>query len=493
MAMGRRNRRTQGEFWIARERVPGGAGHVFYERLNSFLAAAGFDEFLEATCAKLYAETLGRPSIPPGVYFRMLLIGHFEKIDSERGIDWRCTDSLSLRRFLGYELDQDTPDHSSLSRTRKRIDLQTHQAVFDWVLKRVAENGLLSGGPTGLDASTLEANAAMKSIVRRDTGESYNEFLANLAQASGIETPTTEELLAFDRRRKDKKTSNDDWHNPSDPDAKIAKMKDGRTHLAHKNEHVVDLETGAILAAEIHAADQGDTATMMATLESAAHSLHEVRNDAQVVTTCKANGVIDPQASGWDSLQINEVVADKGYHSAQSVTNLEEVDIRGYIAEPDRGRQCWRVEGKKSMTEAERTLEQEFKHQQQAAVYRNRRRIRGARSKSLHRKRGEFVERSFEHVLDDGGMRRVWLKGREKISKRYKVHVAGFNLGLVMRKWTGFGTPRGLAEVTKKAANALRGLLRRWIAPARQFALHITATLLKVAAHFSGARTALAA
>lgn len=488
MAMGRRNRRTQGEFWIARERVAGGAGHVFYERLNQFLAAAGFDEFCETTCAKFYAETLGRPSIPPGVYFRMLMIGHFEKFDSERGIDWRCQDSLSLRRFLGYELDQDTPDHSSLSRTRQRIDLETHQALFDWVLKRVAESGLLSGGPTGLDASTLEANAAMRSIVRRDLGESYNEFLANLAQASGIATPTAEELLAFDRQRKDKKTSNEDWHNPSDPDAKIAKMKDGRTHLAHKNEHVVDLETGAILAAEIHPADQGDTTTMMGTLESAANSLHEVRNDEQVVATCKANGTVDPE-----KLQVNEVVADKGYHSAQSVTNLEEVDIRGYIAEPDRGRPCWTVEGKKSMAEAERAQEQEFKHQQQAAVYRNRRRIRGERSKALHRKRGEFVERSFEHVLDDGGMRRVWLKGREKISKRYKVHVAGFNLGLVMRKWTGFGTPKGLAETLKAEANALRAHLRRWIVPVRQFALHITATLFKCPPYFFGARTTFAA
>ena len=518
MAMGTRGGEAQGEFWIARERIRAGSGHVFYEQLNQVLAAAKFDEFCQTACSKFYADSLGRPSVPPGVYFRMLMIGYYEGLDSERGIAWRCADSLALRRFLGYELDQGTPDHSSLSRTRKRIDLETHQALFDWIKKRLAENGLLSGGPVGLDASTMEANAAMKSIARKDTGESYQEFLKSLAQASGIETPTAADLAKFDRQRKDKSASNDDWHNPHDPDARIGKMKDGRKRLMHKNEHVVDLETGAILAAEVHAGDQGDTTTMMATLESAANSLHEVRTDEQVIAACQANGVIGTAKeqkadldsacdkshnANLDHLQIEEVVADKGYHSAQSLTNLEEVEIRGYIAEPDRGRQCWTVAPPKTPATAdaqerarienEHQQEQEYKRKQQDAVYRNRRRIRGARSKALHRKRGELVERSFEHVLDDGGMRRVWLKGREKINKRYKVHVGAFNLGLLMRKLTGFGTPKGLAEAMKSGKKSLRGLLRRWIAPVRQSTLRITATLFKFPAHFFGARMSFAA
>ena len=500
MAMGRRPEQAQGDFWIVRERVQCGPGHPYYERLNQFLAASGFDAFCEASCSKFYDQTLGRPSIPPGVYFRMLLIGYLEKIDSERGIAWRCADSLGLRHFLGYAPDQATPEHSTLSRARNRIDLETHQAVFDWALKRLAENGLLSGGPLGLDASTLEANAALKSIVRRDNGESYNEFISGLAKASGIETPTAAQLAEFDRKRKDKSASNDDWFNPHDPDAKIAKMKDGRTHLAHKNEHVVDLETGAILAAEIHPADQGDTTTMLGTLESAAHSLHEVRNDERVVATCKVNGTLNPatqQALDVASLQIEEVVADKGYHSAQSLTNLEETEMRGLIAEPNRGRQNWTVRPPKmpasadlreradlqerARIEQEHQQEQDYKRKQQAAVYRNRRRIRGERSKALHRKRGELVERSFEHVLDDGGMRRVWLKGHEKISKRYKVHVAGFNLGLLMRKLTGFGTPKELADATRKGKKALRAFFRRWVASVR----HRTTRILRRAEIFA--------
>lgn len=447
MAMGRRPEQAQTEFWIVREQVCQGPSHPFYVKLNHILAAAGFDRFCESSCEKFYAEKIGRPSVPPGVYFRMLMMGYFEKLDSEREIAWRCADSLALRSFLGYAVDEVTPDHSNLSRTRGRIDLETHQAVFDWVVKRLAEHDLLSGGPLGLDASTMEADAALKSIVRRDTGEQYQEFITNLAKASGIETPTAADLTQFDRKRKDKSASNDDWYNPHDPDAKITKLKDGRTHLAYKNEHAVDLETGAIVAAEIHLADQGDTTTMWGTLEKAADSLHEVRNDAEVAATCAANGVADPER-----LYVKEVVQDKGYHSAPTLVNLEELDIRAYIAEPDRGRQRWT---------ARDPQEQEFKWKEQAAVYRNRRRRRGRRSKALHRKRGESVERSFEHVLDDGGMRRVWLKGREKIAKRYLIHTAAFNLGLVMRKLTGFGTPRGWAD-------ALRAFFSCSMWPARQ-------------------------
>jgi transposase len=447
MAMGRQPEQAQGEFWIATERLAPAPAHPFYQKLNALLAAAGFDSFCQTACQKFYAATLGRPSIPPGVYFRMLMMGYFEKLDSEREIAWRCADSLALRAFLGYRVDEGTPDHSSLSRTRNRIDLETHQAVFDWVLKRLTEQGLLKGQTLGIDASTLEADAALKSIVRRDNGQSYREFLIELAKASGIETPTAEELAKFDRQRKNKSASNEDWFNPNDPEAKITKMKDGRTHLAYKNEHAVDLDTGAIVAAEIHLANEGDTTTMWGSLEKAAESLQEVREDVQVQANCQANGVADPQ----DELHIQATVQDKGYHSAQTLVNLEELDIRGYIAEPDRGRQRWT---------ASDPQEQELKRQAQQAVYRNRRRRRGAHSKRLHRRRGEYVERTFEHVLDDGGMRRVWLKGREKIAKRYLIHTAAFNLGLVMRKLTGYGTPRGWVDAARAAALACAGWLR---------------------------------
>jgi transposase len=440
MAMGRRQDTQQG-FWIATQDLPSSPGHPFYEQLNKLLDKAGFDAFCEEQCERFYAEKMGRPSIRPGVYFRMLMIGYFEKLDSERQIAWRCADSLSLRSFLRIPLDEaEPPDHSSLSRIRQRIDEETHQAVFDWVLKRLAEHGLLKGKTIGIDASTMEANAAMRSIVRKDTGQTYREYLTELAKASGIETPTAEDLAKFDRKRKDKTCSNDDWESPNDPDGRVTKMKDGRTHLAHKPEHAVDLDTGAILAAEIHPADHGDTTTMYGTLEKAASSLEEVREDPTVAADTK-------------DLYIQEVVADKGYHSGPTLADLEAMELRGYISEPDRGQRRWT---------AQSVEDEAFKRAEQAAVYRNRRRRRGNRSKRLHRKRGEFVERAFEHVLDDGGMRRAHLCGRERIQKRYLIHVAAFNLGLILRALLGFGTPKGWADAVEdrllRCASILKAL-----------------------------------
>ena len=257
MAMGKRNGDRQQPLWIVGADLPEAPGHPFYRRLNGILKKDGFDRFAEEICAPYYAEVMGRPSIPPGVYFRMLMVGYFEGIDSERGIAWRCADSLGLREFLGYSLTQKTPDHSSLSVIRGRLDLETHQEVFSWVLKLLAEEGLLRGKTIGIDATTLEANAALRSIVRRETGESYEEFLRGLAQASGIQTPTREDLARIDRDRKGK-GSNKDWEHPHDPDARIAKMKDGRTHLAHKAEHAVDMDTSAVVAVTVQGADRGE-------------------------------------------------------------------------------------------------------------------------------------------------------------------------------------------------------------------------------------------
>jgi len=421
MAMGKRRTERQQELWIAATDLPDAPGHPFYRKLNALLDEHGFDAFVEPLCQKFYHDELGRPSVPPGVYFRMLLIGYFEGIDSERGIAWRCDDSRTLRDFLGYDPKEITPDHSSLSKIRLRIDLETHEEVFTWVLKRLAEKGLLKGKTLGIDATTLEANAAMRSIVRRDTGDGYNEFLTQLAQASGIATPTREDLAKIDKKRKNK-ASNDDWTNPNDPDAKIAKMKDGSTHLAHKAEHAVDLDTGAIVAVTLQGADQGDTTTLWNTVEESVENLRTVADAPQA-----------PQCLQGDLMR--QVVADKGYHSNDTLRDLREGEVRTYISEPDRGRRSWVDDDTGEHMSAE-----------QAAVYANRRRIRGEHGKSLLRKRGELVERTFAHCYETGAMRRTHLRGHPNILKRLLIHVAGFNLALVMRSLFGIGKPRRLQD-----------------------------------------------
>src|SRR5277367_4597543 len=238
MAMGKRKSHDQQPLFIPTAKLPQSAAHPFYTELNEVLAGWKFDEFVEGLCAKFYEEKIGRPSLAPGKYFRLLLIGYFEGIDSERGIAWRCSDSLSLRAFVGFRLDEISTEHSTISRTRRLIDLETHREVFTWILQVLATENLVQGKTIGIDATTLEANAALRSIVRRDSGETYQEFLTRLAQASGIETPTREDLAKVDRQRK-KKGSNEDWEHPHDPDARIAKMEDGTTHLAYKAEHAV--------------------------------------------------------------------------------------------------------------------------------------------------------------------------------------------------------------------------------------------------------------
>jgi transposase len=409
MALGKRKRDRQLAMWVTTTEFPTAASHPFYRRLDQLLREHGFDDFAEAQCASFYAETMGRPGLPPGIYFRLLLIGYFEGIDAERGIAWRAADSLALRDFLGLGLDEAPPDHSTISRTRRLIAVETHRAVFTWVLQCLSTAGLVKGKTVGIDATTLEANAALRSIVRRDTGEGYEEFLTRLAKASGIGTPTRADLARLDRKRK-KKASNDDWTHPHDSDAKITKMKDGRTHLAHKAEHAIDLETGAIIGVTVQDADEGDTSTMQQTLPEAAEQL-----EAVAAVTENETAVIE------------EVVADKGYHSRSSVLDLERLQIRTYISEPDRGRQSW------TNQEAERD-----------AVYANRRRIRGARGKRLLRRRGELLERPCAHLYETGGLRRAHVRGHENVLKRLLVHAGAFNLGLLMRTVFGIGTPRSL-------------------------------------------------
>ena len=395
--------------WVATTDLPTAASHPFYARLNRLFADEGFDDFAEHTCAPFYAETMGRPGLPPGIYFRLLMIGFFEGLDSERGIAWRAADSLTLRDFLGVALDEAPPDHSTISRTRRLIAVETHRDIFTWILERLAAAGLVKGKTIGIDATTLEANAALRSIVRRDTGESYDEFLTGLATASGIKTPTRAALARLDRTRK-KKGSNDDWTHPHDPDARITKMKDGRTHLAHKAEHAVDLETCAIVGLTVQGADQGDTTTIDQTLADAVEQLLTV-----------------DEATDEPITIADEVVADKGYHSRAKVRELTEAGFRTYISEPDRPPQGWPNQ------RAERD-----------AVYANRRRIQRDRGKRLLRLRGERLERPFGHLYETGGMRRTYLRGHDNILKRLLVHAGAYNLGLWMRTMFGVGTPRGL-------------------------------------------------
>ena len=435
MGMGRKkDREKQEELWVAFSEIVTTPGHVFYERLNAVLNAEKFDQRIEAICRKYYKSSSGRPSITPGTYFRMLLLGYFEGIDSERGIAWRAADSLSYRKFLGYALSEPTPDHSTVSRTRRLYSVETHRAVMKWVLKILRQHGLADAQSVCIDATSLEANAAMKSLVRRDTGQAYEDYLRQLAEAEGIQNATKEQLARLDRKRK-KKASNDDWTNPHDPSARITKMKDGRTRLAYKAEHAVDLASGALLAVTVQPADRGDTTSYVETLDAA---------------QCEA---LQSHPMG-----IEEVVMDKGYHSGAVLLDLAEREIRSYVPEPERGQRHWTG-----------------KAEEQRRVYANRRRVREQRSKRLQRLRGELCERSFAHCYETGALRRMYVRGTDNVFKRALVQAAAFNIGLLLRMLSGWGKPRQAQGrlnrlqalfftvfVVLEAYQALPGRLRRF-------------------------------
>ena len=411
MAM-RRETVVQGDLVVTWAEMPRSPGHAFYERLQTLLKEAGFDTFVEDICKPYYAPRMGAPSLPPGRYFRMHMVGYFEGIDSERGIVWRCSDSYSLRDFLQLGSRDKVGDHSWLSKMRSRLPHEVHEQVFSWILALVAGHGLVKGERIGVDGSTMEANASLRSIVRRDSGETYDEMLKQMAKESGVETPTIEDLVRLDRKRKGKKLSNEDWASPSDGDAKIARMKDGTTHLAYKPEHAVDLDTGVIVAAPIHPADEGDTTTLPGTLEAAASNLADVG----VAPTSEEPCVL---------------VGDKGYHLRAGLKELDGGVWKTRIAEPKPANGYLRWHG-----------DEAARH----AVYANRARLKSGVGRDAMRKRGEMVERSFAHVLDRGGMRRAWLRGRENVHKRYLIHVAGVNLSILMHALFGNGTPREAAS-----------------------------------------------
>jgi transposase len=418
MAMGKRREERQETLFVATDRLPKTAGHPFYQRLNGLLAEAGFDAWIEGRCRQYYAtdETRGRPSIVPGIYFRMLLVGYFEGIDSQRGIAWRCADSLGLRQFLGLALDEPSPDHSTLTNTRKRLPPEVFEEVFQFVLSIAALKGLLAGRTVGVDSTTLEANAAMKSIVRKDTGEDWRAYVVRLMREEGViepgQEPTDEEIRRYDKGRKTKRVSNDDWQSGTDPDSRIAKMKDSRTHLAYKAEHVVDLANELVLAAEIYPANRGDTDTLL-----------------DSVMQAKLNVDAANERAGLGGERIKEVAADKGYHAAATLELADALDLRTYIPEPKRKhRSCWT----------------DKPEEVRAAVLNNRRRTRRDKSRKLQRLRSERVERSFAHICETGGARRTWLRGFVDVTKRYLITVAAHNLGRVLRMLFGTGKPRVL-------------------------------------------------
>jgi transposase len=407
MAMGTRKHRERQESLWYRAELAEAPGHPFYRKLDQVLQAAGFDQYCEEQCRSFYAEKAGRPSLAPGVYFRLMLIGFFEGLDSERGIAWRTADSLSLRQFLSYAMDEATPDHVTISRTRRLLDADTHQRVFGWVLEQLARKGLVKGKTIGVDSTTLEANAAMKSIVGRDTQESYTGYLKRLAETAELETTDAESLRRMDRKRA-KRTSNQDWISPADPEAEITRLKDGRTALAYKAEQAVDMQSGAILAVTTHAGAVADTETLHQTVCEAGVAVCELLDEPAVA----AEGV-------------QEVIADKGYHSNETLRQLRDLQVRSYIAEPQRGPRKWK--GKAA---------------EQAAVYANRRRIQRERGKRLLGQRGEKVERNFAHQFDSGGMDRLYVRGRDNVHKKLLLQAAACNLALLMRSLYGSGKPR---------------------------------------------------
>lgn len=417
MAMGTRKKRERQEaLWYGGE-LPSAPGHPFYKRLNEILDKANFDRFCEKSCAGFYHAKLGRPSLAPGLYFRIMMIGFFEGIDSERGIAWRLADSLTLREFLCMGLDEPTPDHVTISRTRRLIGAETHQRVFSWVLERLAQGGLIKGKTIGVDSTTLEANAAMKSIVRRDTGESYTAYLKRLAAAEGVEGADAAALRRMDRKRR-KKTSNEDWASRVDAEAEITKLKDGRTALAYKAENAVDMESGAIVAVTTHGGAQADTATVEQTVIEAGVAV------AALVAEVTVDDEYPVNPGG-----VEEVVADKGYHSNDVAVGLAELEVRTYIAEPDRGERNW-----------------QGKAMEKQAVYANRRRIDGEYGKRMQRRRGEKIERNFAHQFDTGGMDRLWVRGRENVHKKLLIQAAACNLALLMRSLYGAGKPKAAQD-----------------------------------------------
>lgn len=436
MAMGRKDRERQDTMWIAAADIARSEGHVFYRALNRLFQRHGFDDFVERLVeeSRIFTNGVGRPSVAPGVYFRMSMVGYFEGLTSERGIAWRCADSMSLREFLGYELTKETPDHSTLSRWRRNLPEKVHREVFEWVVGVAREEKILKGRRIAIDSTTMEANAAMKSIERKADGATYQEYLKKLAKAEGIEAPTPQDLQRLDRKRRGKKTSNKDWKSRTDSHARITRMKDGRTRMGYKVENAMDIQSRITVAAEVHLADQGDPATVEKTLQSA---------DVTVMNAGIEGGIRD-------------VVLDRGYHADSVLEHLDQKGVRAYVAEPKRGRRNW--------TKQRRRDGDERVARRRRVYYGNRRRSRSRRGRLLQRLRAEFPERGFAHLKRTGGLARVFVRGRREVTKKVQSHVAAANLSVILHALLGMGTPRGLQGHLRGALAAFLALCRFLIA-----------------------------
>ena len=400
MALGKRKRERQLEVFVSASDLPRSPGHPFYTALNRLLAENDFDSFVEALCTPFYAGVMGRPSIPPGVFFRMTFVGYFEGLPSHRSIAWRCADSRSLAEFLGLGPADETPDHSSISKTHKRFPKEVFDEIFQFILRVAVRKGLLWGDKLGIDSTTIQANASMKSIVRKDSGKGWKDYTKKLAKKAGLDEPTDAELRQFDKTRPGKKVSNDDWENPNDPDARI-------TRMAYKAEHAVDLESDLIVSATVHPGNAADTATVIDTAIDAAVNLEE---------------------AGCEN-EVEAIVADKGYHSTNVVMQAAEFGMKAYIPErasPARRRWVGKDPREKKVVHAAR------------------RRTKSEHGKLLSRTRSELVERSFAHVCDTGGARRTWLRGLQSVTKRHLMVAAARNLSTIMRVICGIGSPRAL-------------------------------------------------
>jgi transposase len=404
----------QPELFIPSVRLVQPATSPFYSKLEQTLASFGFSDQVRQLCAAAYSDSgRGRPGVDPVVYFKMLMIGFFENIGSERGIAERCSDSIAIRFFLGYDLTQTTPDHSTLSVIRDRLGEDTYQAVFLLILSALQEHGLLKGKNVGIDTSVIEANAALKSLVHRDTAEAYWEYVRRLASEHGVDPKDSEAVRQFDRKRP-KKMSNDDWENPHDPEAKIGPTKAGTMDMIYKPEHVVDLDTGAILQAEVRLGDEADPQEL---------GLHVLQAQGNI------NQAQDLPA---DSLTIQSATADKGYYAVTEMSLLQQEGIRTVISDPIKHRKL------------EKLSPEEAK-----AVRQARRSVRSKSGKKLLKKRGMHLERSFAHLLDAGGARRTTLRGLENLNKRFKLAAAIYNLSQLMRALWGVGTPKQWAAGVK--------------------------------------------
>jgi transposase len=397
---------------------------TFYSKLDETLESFGFAERVRRICAPAYKQTdVGRPGIDPVVYLKRIMVGFFEDLPSERAIAARCADSIAIRRFLNYELDENTPDHSSFTVIRQRLGMEIYQQVFTLCLQALQEHGLLRGKNLGIDASVMEANASLRALVHRNTAEQYWEYVKRLAAEQGIDPEDAAAVRKFDRKRPGK-GSNQDWENPHDPDAKIGPRKDGGTDMIYKPETVVDLDTGAIVQAEVHPGDQADHQGLATRVLEAQQAINEARGEAT------------------DTLTVETVTADKGYYAVDEMQALQHEEIKTVIADPVSNRRLDKLES-----------------QQRQAVQAARRSTRSNYGKALLRRRGMHIERSFAHILDCGGMRRATLRGWENLNKRFKLAAAFYNLSQLMRKLFGFGTPKQLAALARAVFSLLSELL----------------------------------